>query len=96
VFVFFYAPWCGHCKSAKPEYEKLKEKLGNDDVVIAKFDATENDIPHGKVDVQGFPTFYFFKADAYDAPVVYNGGRDIDSWVKFINQQVPQGGKTDL
>jgi thiol-disulfide isomerase/thioredoxin len=57
VFVFFYAPWCGHCKSSKPEYEKLKDELKRDDIIIAKFDATENDVPHKKVNIEGFPTF---------------------------------------
>lgn len=64
---------------------------------MAKFDATENDLSHPKVDVQGFPTFYLFKAGDYENPVVYNGGRDIDSWSKFLNGQVPDSdAKQDL
>jgi len=95
VLVFFYAPWCGHCKSSKPEYEKLKAELNRSDVVVAKFDATENDVPHSKVDIQGFPTFYLFKAEDYDNPVVYNGGRTTKDWADFLNTQLPTG-RTDL
>lgn len=84
VFVFFYAPWCGHCKSAKPEYEKLKDSLNDSDVVIAKFDATENDIEHPKLDVQGFPTFYFFKKGDYNNPLKYEGGRTLNDWKDFV------------
>ena len=70
AFVFFYAPWCGHCKTAKPEYEKLKDELNRPDILITKFDSTENDVPHRNVTVEGFPTMYFFKADDYENPVV--------------------------
>lgn len=45
MLVEFYAPWCGHCKALAPKYDELAKKLeGVDSVVVAKMDATENEI----------------------------------------------------
>lgn len=55
VLVEFYAPWCGHCKSLEPKYEELAKNLaGNKNIVIAKVDATANEI--AGVSIRSFPT----------------------------------------
>lgn len=45
-----YAPWCGHCQSLEPTYNKLAKHLRSvDSLVIAKMDGTTNEHPRAKV-----------------------------------------------
>jgi protein disulfide-isomerase A1 len=86
VLVEFYAPWCGHCKSLAPVYEKVAETFGDvDSIVIAKMDATANEIDHPDVNVKGFPTIKFFPAKSSQV-VDYDGARDEDGFVEFLKE----------
>jgi protein disulfide isomerase len=84
----FYAPWCGHCKQLKPIYKDLAAEFAEDDgVVVAAMDATAHD-PPAEMDVSGYPTLVFRKADGSTTP--YDGGRDLDAMVTFIKEHATQ------
>ena len=85
VLIEFYAPWCGHCKALAPKYDELGQQYApySDKIVIAKVDATANDVPD---EIGGFPTIKLYPAGAKDSPVDYSGPRTVEDLAKFIKE----------
>ncbi|KAK8813265.1 hypothetical protein WA158_002857 [Blastocystis sp. Blastoise] len=83
VFIKFYAPWCGHCKALAPKWIELAKVFSEEaDVVIAELDADKYHDIGQKFGVTGFPTIKFFKNGEV---IDYNGARDVDALVEFVN-----------
>ncbi|WVZ78308.1 hypothetical protein U9M48_026044 [Paspalum notatum var. saurae] len=86
VLLEIYAPWCGHCQSLEPTYNKLAKHLrGIDSLVIAKMDGTSNEHPRAKSD--GYPTILFYPAGKKSfEPITFEGDRTVVEMFKFIKK----------
>jgi protein disulfide-isomerase-like protein len=80
--IFFYAPWCGHCKTAKPEFEKLMQ-MAKGKAHMIDCDAHQ-DIAQ-KYDVKGFPTIrYYPNGPKNGNPREYHGNRTAKDMMDFM------------
>jgi len=93
VLVEYYAPWCGHCKSLAPKYDALGEEFKDKpSVVIAKVDATENDVP---ANIQGFPTIIYYPANNKEG-LTYRGERSKEALSSYVREHSSTLNKEDL
>ena len=82
LLIYFYAPWCNHCKSFSPEYQKSSSILKKDNIYLSKIDSSKNSISSNKYKINGFPTILFFKKGI---PIEYEGGRsskELITWTR--------------
>jgi len=71
----FHAPWCGHCRAAMPEFEKVVEQ--NPDIELINSEYPESKILIDKFEVRGFPTIL------KDNGTKYIGPRTAESILEF-------------
>lgn len=88
VFLKMYAPWCGHCKAMKPDWDSLMEEYeSSENILIADVDCIGDGKPLcDNAGVKGFPTIKWGDP-ANLSP--YEGGRDMASLKEFASSLKP-------
>jgi thiol-disulfide isomerase/thioredoxin len=95
--ILYYASWCPHCQTMKPEWEKFatkysSEKVGSNNVNVADVESEflENVGSEHKQNVAGFPTIVSCKNGRKISD--FNGPRTSNEIDKFANTVTPSSG----
>jgi protein disulfide-isomerase-like protein len=82
--VLYYAEWCGHCQSMKPEWEKLVEKMKDSKQVnLADVKSDVIDSLKQKPQIEGFPTIKMYNKGKEVAK--FEDERSVEKMEKFAN-----------
>merc|ERR1712200_152090 len=83
LFVYFYAPWCGHCKALGPEFVKAGQMLLEKDsaIKLGKIDGVEEPELLTKHQVTGYPTLKLYRKGSL---VPVTGGRMAPEMVDWL------------
>jgi len=84
ALIMFYAHWCGHCKSSKPEYAKAAQLLAKQapGAALGAVDCEKYRAVFQKYNIAGYPTFHYYRNGKFLGE--YNYGRRASDFVQFM------------
>ena len=87
--VWFYAPWCGHCKSMHKDWDNAAAEVNLGDNTMIKVDVgDQNNKEHTRINkqfgVNGYPTILLLNNGKKERE--YNGGRTHNDFINFCKQ----------
>lgn len=86
MLIMYYANWCGHCKRAKPEFQKLIDSYqGNVKVSMIDCEAAENKDMVQEQQIKGFPTIRYYPTGLTENYQEYSGGRTYSDFIEYLN-----------
>jgi protein disulfide-isomerase A6 len=93
VLIDFYAPWCGHCQTLAPVWQRLAAKLQREspDILVVKVDGTHNRALLRRFNVAAYPAIVrcdniaFNGKSTFDT-VRYTGARTLGALMDFAQQ----------
>ncbi|ORC84114.1 putative protein disulfide isomerase [Trypanosoma theileri] len=100
-FIFFYAPWCAHCKSLLPQFTNVSRLLRESGLPHAKFalvNAVKNKALASRFNVETYPTFVYTTGKEKQW-YKFNGGYSADSFAQFtvyLQRGVDAGSFADI
>lgn len=86
MLTMFYAPWCGHCTSMKPDYVIASSALENEAPLTA-VDCTLSPDLCKKHGATGYPTLIYFN-ESEGAGEDYSSSRDSEKIIKFVRRRL--------
>jgi thiol-disulfide isomerase/thioredoxin len=81
----YYAEWCGHCKRAKPEFEKLSQNYqGKVKILAINAESPENKDLVKSQNIEGFPTIRYYPSGLSGKYDEYIGSRTYSDFVQYL------------
>jgi len=87
TFAKFFAPWCGHCKKMRPDWDRIASNNMDKSIAIADVDCTENKDLCSKFNVRGYPTLMYFPPGSSE-PIEYDSSeRTFEKMSEWISSE---------